>query len=293
MTAPPLNLEVTRARRLFKKLAGQNNHFLITILVGLDAVDRGAARVPSELSTSWNPHDHRRSVRRSREFAISALLAWLVDALQTYVHALITAPIVVSDNALRNKLGSESLGERVVALANYTEQYTAARYLVELAIVWRNRVVHFEARNRVGSHLASHLRKHSQDIEDLYQGLAIDQALDSVERSRKPTFKEITALVRAAHMFVEAVDQAVLATVDLNAYLVDVLGLYMSEDPVTRSAKVWGREFERRVSAIVQIAQNYGMTVARTSRSNTLTPAEIDRLAKLSPRQARQKFVKS
>ncbi|MGH3693373.1 MAG: hypothetical protein ACRDRX_05155 [Pseudonocardiaceae bacterium] len=291
MTAPPLNLEVTRARRLFKELAGQNNHFLITILVGLDAVNRGAVRVPPELSTSWNPHDPQRSVRRSREFAISALLAWLVDALQAYVHALITVPIVVSDSALRNKLESGSLGERVIALANATGQYTAERYLVELAIIWRNRVVHFEARNRVGSHLASCLQKCSQDIEGLYQGLVINQTLDSVGRSRKPTFKEITALVRAVHKFVEAVDQAVLTTVDLNAYLADALGIYLSEDPVMRSAKVWGKEFERRVSAIVQIAQNYGMTVARINRSNTLTPAKIDSLAKLSPRQARQKFA--
>ena len=290
MTAPPLNLEVTRARRLFKELAGQNNHFLITILIGLDAVDRGAARVPLELSTSWNPHNPQRSVRRSREFAISALLAWLVDALQVYVHTLITAPIVVSDSVLRNKLESGSLGERVIALAmqlgSIPPKGISPNWRLFGGIAW------FTLRREIELEVTSpHACKGAHDIEGLYQGLVINQTLDSVERSRKPAFKEIAALVRAMHKLVEAVDQAVLATVDLNAYLADVLGIYLSEDPVMRSAKVWGKKFERRVSAIVQIAQNYSMTVARINRSNTLTPAEIHSLAKLSPRQARQKFI--
>jgi hypothetical protein len=290
MAAPLLNLEVTPARRRFKRLTGQNNHFLITILVGLDAVGREIAHIPSEFSTSWNPRDRWRSAQRSRDFAIKALLSWLVDALSVYVSTLLARPIVVSDETLRESLKSGSIGDRVIALAKATERDAVDRYLVELAIIWRNRVVHSDARNKVGSLLASSLNKHAKDIESSYQGLIISKTLDSVESSRTPTFKEITALVRAVHKFVQVVDQELLATADLSLYLAQALGLYLAEDPARRSAKVWGKDFERRVSAIIQIAQNYGMTVATDSRSNTLTSADIDGVARLSPRQARQTY---
>lgn len=288
MATPSLILEVTRARRLFKQLAGQNNHFLITILVGLDAVSRGTAQLPSEFSSSWNPRDFGRSAQRSREFAIKALLAWLVDALNAYIGALQMPPVVLSDALMQDYLGSKSIGERVAALAKATEQHNPETFLVELAIIWRNRLVHFGARNRVGSALNSSLRKCSREIEISYQGLIIAQTLDAVEASRTPTFKEVTALARAAHKFVEVVDEALLARADLNLYLRQALAVYLSEDPVKRSAKVWGKDFERRVSAIVQIAQNHGMTVAIARRSNALTSSEIHSFATLSPRQARQ-----
>jgi hypothetical protein len=292
MTATPsLSLEKTRARRLFKQMAGQNNHFLITIMVGLDAVDRGTAQLSPEFSTSWNPRDCQRSALRSREFAIKALLAWLIDALYAYMRSLLTSPTVISDDRLRDNLKSKDRQDRVIALAKATGQDTTERYLVELAIIWRNRVVHSDARNRVGSVLASSLRKCAQEIETSYQGLIIDQTLDLVESSKAPTFKEITALVRAAHRFVDAVDQTLLATADLKLYLRQALGTHLCDDPVKRSAKVWGKDFERRVSAIVQIAQNYGMTVTAISRQNILTSAEIESIASLSPRQARQQLI--
>ena len=54
--------ELTRtdARATFKDLLGQANHFLITILVGLNGVRSGATQIDEEFRTSWNA----RSVRR-------------------------------------------------------------------------------------------------------------------------------------------------------------------------------------------------------------------------------------
>jgi hypothetical protein len=235
IATPSLGLEKSRACRLFKQMAGQNNHFLITIMVGLDAVHCGTARLPPEFSTSWNPRDCRISAERSREFAIKALLAWLVDALYAYMRALLVLPTVVTDDRLRDDLKSKNKGlqDRVTALAKATGQCTAERHLVELAVFWRNRVVHSDARSSVESRLASSLRKFSQDVETSYQGLIIDQTIASVESSRTPTFKEITALVRAAHRFIGAVDQTLLATVDLNLYL--KAGPW--EPPVRRSSE--------------------------------------------------------
>jgi hypothetical protein len=89
----PLSLTVTAARSQFKKLLGQNNHYLITILIGLNGVEAGTALLPDDFATSWNPRDVRRSVQRSREFAIKALLAWASDSLDAYQSALIPLPV--------------------------------------------------------------------------------------------------------------------------------------------------------------------------------------------------------
>src|SRR5437773_6835144 len=68
-----LALRTSPARRTFKQLAGNTNHLLITMLVGLDAVRDGTAQLSEEFATSWNPRDPVRSADRSRELAIKAL----------------------------------------------------------------------------------------------------------------------------------------------------------------------------------------------------------------------------
>ena len=58
-------LQRTPARRVFKQNLGQANHFLVTLLVGLDAVERGA-EPPAALNARWNPRSRTESVQRSR-----------------------------------------------------------------------------------------------------------------------------------------------------------------------------------------------------------------------------------
>jgi hypothetical protein len=84
------------ARREFKRMAGQNNHFLIPILVGLAAVESGTAVLPDGMRVSWAPHDRASSAARSREFATKALLAWLADALSAYARALGRPPSIAN-----------------------------------------------------------------------------------------------------------------------------------------------------------------------------------------------------
>lgn len=103
VVAQNICLLVSPARRAFKKMAGQNNHFLITIQVGLAAVENGTAQPPSEMRVSWAPHDRASSAGRSREFANKALLAWLVDAIDAYVRA-VGHPPAVANADLKNAI---------------------------------------------------------------------------------------------------------------------------------------------------------------------------------------------
>ena len=79
----------SRAFRKFKTEMGQANHFLITIMIGLDAVEDGAEKRES-FKTTWNPRNRTNSVVRSKAYAIKSALAWTVDNLHNrrYDHRL-------------------------------------------------------------------------------------------------------------------------------------------------------------------------------------------------------------
>lgn len=54
---------------------GQANHFLITILIGLDEVSKGQVKKPDTLDVCWNPKDVRASVERSRAVARTTMIS--------------------------------------------------------------------------------------------------------------------------------------------------------------------------------------------------------------------------
>ena len=80
-----LALVRTPALRQFKSQTGQNNHFIITILVGLHQIEREDVAPDPEFSTQWSPRDRVNSARRSREYTLQSSLTWLVDQLTRYV----------------------------------------------------------------------------------------------------------------------------------------------------------------------------------------------------------------
>ena len=150
-----LSITISPARRDFKEMLGQNNHFLITIMIGLDAVASGEARLSDEFSTSWAPHDVRRSATRSREFACKALTAWLTDAVAAYINGLLREPCVVTDSTLAERLrAAQSLDDKICTISNACGQDSAvATLLVRISVTWRNRLVHFRPRNQVDNSL--------------------------------------------------------------------------------------------------------------------------------------------
>src|SRR5712691_4250384 len=101
---PQLTMKTSPARTGFKQMLGQNNHFLITIMVGLDAVAYGEANLRAEFSAKWAPRDRVQSAQRSREFACKALTAWLYDALSSYARNLCALPTVIADQELVGKI---------------------------------------------------------------------------------------------------------------------------------------------------------------------------------------------
>lgn len=281
-------------------MAGQSNHFLITLLVGLAAVEDGTAKLPANMRTSWAPHDRSRSAQRSRDFAIKALLAWLIDAIDAYSRGIGRPPVVANADVQRRiekaNVAEEGIAGRVRAVAAATGQTASAEVaLVEVAIAWRNRLVHEHSTSRISKPLAAAAMKHGNQYLVHYQGLAIDDLLERAQRNppMAPTFKEITAIVRSAHEFVKRADERLLEGLDLDRYLQEILRRYLFEDVdarpdsmMRRCNNVWGKSPDRRRSTIQQIAFNSGLTYYREGATNELTDSVIERFVSLTPSQA-------
>ena len=75
----------TPARIRFKRSFGQANHFLVTIIVGLNSIKNSDHMLPSDLPAAWDPQDARRSAERSEAFAIQGTSVFLVTALDQYL----------------------------------------------------------------------------------------------------------------------------------------------------------------------------------------------------------------
>lgn len=278
-------------------MAGQINHFLITILVGLAGVEDGTATLPPGMHTSWAPHSRTRSAARSREFANKAFLAWLVDALDAYIRGLQGDPALADANLIegieRADREREGLRGRIRAVSTGTGQLeTPEAILAQVAVVWRNRLVHYQATNRISSSLEAAARRHSAEFLNLYQGLIIGDLIKHAQKtpSPAPTLKEATAIVRASHKFVERSDGFLLRRFDVASYLREVLRQYLLSggtsnpgDARIRAGKVWSREFDRRRSMIINIALNSGFSSYRAGAPNQVDSAVIDKLAALTP----------
>lgn len=294
---PNLTLLTTRSRRHFKKLAGQNNHFLITILIGLNAVEKIEVDRAPEFSTSWNPKDPKISARRSREYSQRSLLSWTTDAVDAYIRDVGGELPGSIPNAMYKEIDGNGkqkdvgLGERIGKLGREHSVDAINTAMVELSIVWRNRIVHSRGTNKLSAATSSILRKNDDVIAERFQGLDIARALSAVKGTppANPSFKETTSMVRAAQLFIQDLDASILSRVDLDEHLRRTIGDYLTEDAANakaRAGNLWTRRPEKIVTAIAQIAQNFGGFVPSEDDTNrSVSPAFLEELSTLRPRE--------
>ena len=258
-------------------------------MVGLDAVARGDAHLSKEFSTIWAPRDATQSARRSREFACKALAAWLTDSIAAYINNLSASPSIITDSALAATMeAGRSVGDKIRALAVACGQEAdASTLLVRVGVIWRNRLVHYQATNPISRALADALLACRQEITSDYQGLDVARLLDSAGRSHAPTFKEVTSLVRAAHKFVEQVDGQLLGRSDLNIYVMNILSHYISTSPAERTSNVWGKDDRRRLASLVQICKQYGMTEPNHETLNRTSEHLLQEISSWTPTRAK------
>lgn len=230
------NMQQTPARRKFKDRFGQSNHFLITNLVALHHLERSEViSAPQELHTSWNPKDRNASIRRTREFTLEAFLGSAVDGIDMYLTLLYRKPNYIQNRDLESLMDgtNHSVARKVNAFAKHYQIERISVALVDVLITWRNNVIHALAENELQQSTVKTLEECSKEIGDSYRGLDPASLPAKAARGESLTFKETASLIRATHNFVELVDTAVLAKLDLKALCKRVIqdALDTNDDP--------------------------------------------------------------
>ena len=211
----------SRAFREFKSRVGQANHFLITIMVGLDAVEDGAEKRES-FKTTWNPKSRTSSVIRSRKYAIKSALAWTVDNLDMYLRLCNREPRLYDDEESAEIAGTrQSIYKKFrYVINNHKELALDKIAYVDLLISWRNNTVHFDAENQLMHASLDYFRNiPSDDVVVNKYHLDVNQMLERFNGGDCPTFKEAATLISMTIHFVEELDGILLRDIDQYRYL--------------------------------------------------------------------------
>lgn len=195
---------------------GQANHFLITIMIGLDAVEDGAEKRES-FKTTWNPQNRTNSVVRSKTYAIKSALAWTVDNLDMYLRLCNREPRLYNDyeSAEIADTGHSIYKKFRCIINNHKELQLDKTAYVDLLICWRNNTVHFDAENQLMHDSLNYFKNIPTDdvVANKYH-LDVNQMLDHFNRGECPTFKEAATLISMTIHFVEELDSILLCNID-------------------------------------------------------------------------------
>lgn len=246
----------TIARKNFKKKFGQQNHFLITTLIGLDLVDQQDVSCPESFSTSWNPQDKSCSVSRSRDFILQSFLFTAVDGIDFYISKLNTEPLYITKE-LHDKIcgAGQSVYNKVKVVSDFYNIDKRLSALCLLLITLRNNLLHSMAENEVEER---ELLLSSQDfIKHSYCGLDVTELLTKTNTKKAPTFKEVASLIKATHQFVEIVDGCVLSNLDIDLFLLKATEFLLKKQKNAYKKYRSIQEAEKRKRFVKNLLQNH------------------------------------
>lgn len=245
----------SRAFREFKTGVGQANHFLITIMIGLDAVEDGAEKRES-FKTTWNPENRTNSVVRSKTYAIKSALAWTVDNLDMYLRLCNREPRLYGDaeSAEIADTGHSIYKKFRCVINNHKEIALDKSAYVDLLISWRNNTVHFDAENQLMHASLDYFRNIPADdvVVNKYH-LDVNQMLDRFKRGECPTFKEMATLISMTIHFVEELDGILLRDMDQYRFLVTSLIKLLKSERETSALSFRNTTPEKRKKKIKQL----------------------------------------
>ncbi len=280
-------LNHSRGMRQFKKLIGNANHLIITVLVGLDSIEKGAVRAaPEELRTAWSPKDPVMSAQRARRMVLDMSLVRAVDALDSYLVSANRKPCLFSSAETReglNACGTSAYRKFKFVDKQYGISQTceAAAALVETSIKCRNRAAHTNADEPFPETLTKTLYQNREKISEGYGGLDVEALLRRYDQNKEPTFKEIAAFIRSTNQYVYQLEPTLLQSIDVSLFLQELIWDWASKEPKTdetpehcrrrRIQGVWGKDADRRMNGLKHILQRSGLSEYRSVN----TPAAV------------------
>lgn len=269
------------AQRQFKKRMGQANHFLITILIGLDEVSKGLVKKPDTLDVSWNPKDVKASAERSRVYALNSSLAWIIDNFDSYVQNCKRKPCLIENKKLSEEL--DSADRRVndkfkVFFNRYTSNKDLRLYgaLVALGIQWRNVTTHSEANNELDDEYEKILLDNKEWYSENFCHLDVDKALDSFKSHKNPTLKETTSIIKAVLRFVEIIDAELLKEIKDERFLSELFEKHYQHGNDNKRLFL-NLSKERQISVVKNVLLNSGYVYDKEGEGFEVDEAFVNR----------------
>ena len=285
-----MKYEKSHALKLFKKEIGQANHFLITILVGLDGVKSGKVEKNDEFDVAWNPRSVEVSANRSRLYAIKSSLAWAVDCLDMYFLLCNKKPKLLSDELSREFDGTgHSVYKKYEVITNSIAMDELEKACIDLLICWRNRSTHYFAENE----LKESSRKALVELVPLDEGaikchLDVDVMLKSFDDGEIPAFKEVAYLIRKTISFIEHLDAELLSKKQGLHILDDLFCINMKNNGNIFEGIFQKKDSERRKHKLIQFFSNIGFT--ELDSFSIEEEKYIQSLVRMSFREAKEKM---
>lgn len=259
-----LFLNESIARKKFKDLLGNANHFLITILVGLNGIESGLISIcPEELRTSWNPKDKVVSANRARIMVLEMTLVRATDALDAYITWARRTPSLIQNDAVQSRI--DSAGQSVfykfkVICDSSPPLDRKINALIEVMIAWRNRVVHSFAASEVSKESWEILEKNKDWLKDTFQGMEFSRLFSDFNKGGPPTFKETASFIRATQKFIEQLDEIYLKNLDPEVYLKSLISKNLGADKAKMLQSIWGRDEKDRLARMTGFLKNLGLS---------------------------------
>lgn len=294
------DLKRTQARTAFKDLLGQANHFLITILIGLNGVRSGKVGHDMEFHAAWNPQDVKASVDRSRAFALDLALVRAVDALDAFMMISRRAPSTLGSSAFESEMDGtgRSVLERLnVFLRRVTTVPSEHASFMRLAIGWRNKKVHLLADVELSSDDERTLVRSSAALANEFRGLSIDQVLARFQAADSPHFKDAASIIALAHKLVERFDEHLLQTMDIEEYIrislrnfIAISASRSEEEQIKHGVRrIWGSS--NREAKAIRALRSIGVHEVANSKGRHVPDENIERLLRFSAEDAIRYFL--
>ncbi|MCL1972372.1 MAG: hypothetical protein FWG57_05215 [Endomicrobia bacterium] len=215
-----LKLNETGRLKHFKNLLGQNNHYLITILIGLEGVRLRKVSKDESFNVKWNPKSIEDSVTRSRRFARNAGLSWAIDSIDSYLGFLKKDPFSFPKD-IQDKLSERSIYCRLKTITDFCKYSTnLSLAIVHLGIQWRNNLIHYHADNELEAKYRNFIEKsiNAPDVSNRFCSLDLKDLLSHFDKKESPKFKEVASIIQSIHDVITELDKILVNSIDLKKY---------------------------------------------------------------------------
>jgi hypothetical protein len=238
--------EATPALLAFRRIAGDANRCLNTLLVGLETLKTNSPVKPTDLVVAWSKPRNLEEWIETRDFALRGAMVAVADGLDQYMRIVTRIDGLVATelgdilNGRRGRKESRrpTVFARLAALCKHYPRVACREHLIamNLLMTWRNQFVHRDYRFGLTLAERKELAAAAPFFKSKHGGSDIEEALIRFEKREPPTLANLSTLIASAHRLVRALDEHLLSLQAGEIYAVALTRYLIAsdEDPLQR-----------------------------------------------------------